>query len=99
MRGRKDNNHNAVVAAFRTLGCSVIEMHAVGIPGMPDLAVGCIRKTHLVEIKNPESAYGRAGLNAYQTAFAGDWRGEPVMIVTSPDEAAAAVSNWRRGAA
>lgn len=98
-RGRKDNNHDAIVIAFRALGCSVVEMHAVGIPGMPDLAVGCVGKTHLVEVKNPASAYGRAGLNPYQTAFAAEWRGEPVVIVKSEDEAAALAINWRRAAA
>ena len=31
-----------------------------------------------------------------QSAFARDWRGGPVYVVTSVDEATALVLNWRR---
>jgi hypothetical protein len=96
----KDGNHDAIVKRFQELGCSVIEMHATGIPGMPDLAVGLAgktrRRTELVEVKNLGTRYGRAGFNDNQTAFVRDWRGERVHIVTSVDEATALVQNWRR---
>jgi Holliday junction resolvase len=92
----KDGNHDEIVKRFQELGCSVIEMHAVGIPGMPDLAVGTIGRTHLCEVKSPETRYGRAGLNPNQLAFVRDWRGERVHVVTSVDEATALVQNWRR---
>jgi len=95
-RSRKDENHNAIVRRFQELGCSVIEMHATGIPGFPDLSVGCIGVTHFVEIKNRATAYGRAGFNANQTAFNRDWRGEKVWLCANEDEAAALVQNWRR---
>lgn len=99
-RGKKDNNHDSIVSTFIALGCSVIEMHATGIPGFPDLAVGLSgasgRMTQLVEIKNLETAYGRAGFNGNQTAFNRDWRGEPVWMCCSEDEATALVQNWRR---
>ncbi|PXV54214.1 hypothetical protein SAMN04487785_1146 [Dyella jiangningensis] len=99
---KKDANHDAIVARFQALGCSVIEMHATGIPGMPDLAIGLScpngRITQLVEVKNPETAYGRRGLNANQTAFARDWRGGKIWTVTGVDEATALVQNWRSAA-
>jgi hypothetical protein len=95
-RARKDNNHDAIVARFQQLGCSVIEMHATGIPGFPDLAIGCIGITHFVEVKNPDSAYGRSGFNGNQTTFNRDWRGEKVWMCCSEDEATALVQNWRR---
>ena len=70
----KDANHDVIAQRFRDLGCSVIEMHATGIPGFPDLAIGLIgargRMTQLVEVKNPNTRYGRAGFNDNQTAFA-----------------------------
>lgn len=96
-RGKKDGNHDAVVAAFRAAGASVAEMHACEVPGFPDLAIGLIGRTFLVEVKSPETRYGRAGLNSNQTGFAAEWRGGPVFIVTSELEAVALVNNLRRG--
>lgn len=97
-RASKDGNHDEIVRRFRQLGCSVLETIKTGIPGFPDCVVGCIGKTFLVEIKNPETRYGRAGLNSNQTAFERDWRGGKLYAVTSEDEATALVQNWRRGA-
>lgn len=94
--GRKDANHAALAGAFRALGCSVAELPVTGIPGFPDLLVGLIGRTFLVECKNPETAYGRAGLNPNQTAFARDWRGGKLWVCCSTDEATALVQNWRR---
>lgn len=95
-RASKDANHDAIVRRFQALGCSVIQIHATGIPGLPDLGIGCVGVTHLVEVKSPESAYGRRGLNPNQTAFARDWRGGRVHVATSEDEATALVQHWRR---
>lgn len=96
----KDANHNAIVRRFKDLGCSVIEMHAIGIAGVPDIAVGLSgakgRMTQLVELKNLDTAYGRKGFNPNQTAFDRDWRGEKVWLCHSEDEATALVSNWRK---
>lgn len=94
-RSSKDGNHDAIVRRFEALGCTVAQMHACGVPGYPDVCVGAIGQTHLVEIKDPGTRYGRAGLNANQTAFARDWRGSPVHVVTSEDEATALVQQWR----
>ena len=94
-RASKDRNHDAIKARFIELGCSVVDMAATGIPGWPDLACGCLKITQLVEIKNPETSYGRAGFNANQSAFARDWRGGRIWIVRSPDEATTLVQQWR----
>jgi len=95
-RGKKDNNHDAIVRRFQALGCTVIQMHATGIPGFPDLAVGTVGVTHLVEVKNPDTPYGRRGLNDNQTAFAREWLGEMVWIARSEDDATLLVQQWRR---
>ena len=95
-RSSKDHNHDAIVKRFQALGCSVIEMHATGIPGFPDLAVGAVGVTHLVEIKNPDTPYGRKGLNDNQTTFARDWRGEKVWVARSEDDATLLVQRWRK---
>jgi hypothetical protein len=93
---RRDGNHNDVVDRFRALGCSVFETDRVG-DGFPDLVVGCLGVNHLVEVKNPETRYGRQGLNNGQTLFDAAWRGARVWLVCSVDEATAVVQNWRRG--
>lgn len=95
-RGKKDGNHNELKAAFQQLGCSVLDLYDVGIGGAPDIIVGCAGSTVCVEIKNPETRYGRAGLNTNQTAFSRDWRGGPLYVVSSLDEVAALVNNLRR---
>ena len=50
---RLDANQNEIVAAFERLGCSVIDLSAVG-KGVPDLAVSVFRATCFVEIKTLE---------------------------------------------
>jgi len=50
---RIDANQNEIVAAFERLGCSVIDLSAVG-KGVPDLAVSVFRATCFVEIKTLE---------------------------------------------
>jgi hypothetical protein len=97
-RGKKDDNHDAIVLHFIKLGCTVAQLHAVGIAGFPDLVVGCIGRNFLVEVKNPATRYGKAGLNPNQSAFARDWRGAPIIHICSVDEATAVVQNWRRAA-
>lgn len=94
-KARRDANHNAVADTFRALGCSVFETDRVG-EGFPDLVVGMSGTDNiLVEIKNPETHYGRAGLNGTQSKFNEAWRGAKVMVICSADEAAAFVLNRR----
>jgi len=94
-RGRRDGNHKALSELFRQLGCSVVDMPDTGIPGWPDAVVGCIGVNHFCEYKSQETAYGRAGFNANQTAFNRDWRGEPVALVSTQDDVIALVAKWR----
>lgn len=92
---RKDSNHDEIANTFRGLGCSAIDTNLPPVAGYPDLVIGCMGVTHLVEAKSTLTAYGRAGLNDNQTAFARDWRGSPVHLVSSPDDAIALVKKWR----
>lgn len=92
---RRDDNHNELVGVFRALGCTVFETDRVG-EGFPDVVVGCIGVNHLVEIKNPGTDYGRAGLNQKQKLFNDPWRGEKVVAVWTQDEVTALVANWRK---
>ncbi len=94
---RRDGNHGQLTLAFLRMGCTVQDTSSAGLPGWPDAVVGCIGVDHLVEFKNPETRYGRAGLNANQSAFDRDWKGGPLHVVSTVDEVAALVGNWRKG--
>lgn len=97
-KARKDGNHDEIVARFEALGCTVAQLHAAGVAGWPDLVVGLLGANRLVEIKNPDTRYGRAGLNTNQQAFNRGWRGEPMFTVCTEDEVTVLVQNWRRNA-
>ena len=64
-----DGNQTELVEAFRTLGCSVLSLAAVG-KGVPDLLVAFHGITWLVEVKMPK---GRE--TEYQIEFAENWEG------------------------
>jgi hypothetical protein len=97
-RGSKDGNHDKVVARFREFGCTVAELVDTGLEGWPDLVVGCIGLNHLVEVKNPDTRYGQAGLSPAQGVFARDWRGGPVYVVYTENDATTCVLAWRTAA-
>lgn len=82
---RKDDNHDEIVAALEKLGVQVYDMSAVG-GGFPDLLCCVRRENHFVEIKNPNTSYGRKGLNDLQRLFADNWRGAPVYIISTLEE-------------
>jgi hypothetical protein len=95
-QGSKDRNHDAIVADFESLGCTVAGLIDTGIPGWPDLVVGCVGVDHLVEVKNPETRYGQAGLTPEQSAFAASWRGGKVEVAETTADVIDMVQKWRR---
>lgn len=94
-RKRRDGNHGTLTDAFLQAGCSVADLSGAGIPGWPDIVVGCVGRNHLVELKNPDTAYGRAGLNPNQQAFARTWRGGPIHQAATLDDVIGLVAQWR----
>lgn len=95
-RGSKDGNHDAIVAVFVQLGCTVMDLHESGVKDGPDLAVGCMGRTEVVEVKNPETSYGRAGLQPSQATWAMNWRGSPVYEVRDRTDVVELVQLWRK---
>jgi hypothetical protein len=93
---KRDANHGELSAAFRRLGASVEDMVRTGVDGWPDVCVGYLGVTHLVEYKNPHTTYGRAGLSKSQKSFAEGWRGEDVWVVDSVDGVVALMAFWRK---
>jgi hypothetical protein len=92
---RMDGTHNARRRDFEECGCTVLDTHAIRIPGFPDFIVGCIGVNHLVECKDLSTDYGRAGLNANQQHFARDWNGGPVFVVGTQSDVIELVKIWR----
>ena len=84
---KKDANQNEIVAALGKVGASVIDASAIG-GGFPDLIVGRAGKTYLIEVKNPKT---KGKLNALQKRWHKDWRGSPVQVVRTVDEALEAI--------
>jgi len=81
-RGRRDENHAELVRVLEQLGASVVDLADVG-GGVPDLLVGYLGRTVLVEIKNPATRYGRDGLSASQREFRAGWRGGRNIVAVS----------------
>lgn len=95
---RKDATHAPVVACFRGLGCSWVNLDG---PGAPDGVLGCAGRSHLVEIKpNQSTTRDKRQLapRASQVAWAASWRGGPVHVVSSVEQAAVLVGLLRMSA-
>lgn len=88
---KKDANHNEIVDAFESLGANVLDMSAMGY-GVPDLLVWCFGAWRLIDVKNPKTPYGRRGLNARQKEWALAWKGGPVYMVSTVEQAIAMVN-------
>lgn len=98
LANRRDSNHAAIVCAYQSVGCYVMDLSRVGA-GVPDLLIGLMGVNQLVEIKvkgneRPNSDTGKA-----QERFKRDWRGGKVRRVRSVDDALDHVAEVRQAAA
>lgn len=89
-----DANHRTIIAAFKAHGCSVRDNSAAG-NGLPDLAVGFLGVTHLVEVKDGKKIPSKRQRTPAQVKWAEDWKGEPPVLVESIDDVAACVKRWK----
>lgn len=87
---KKDANHREIVDAISKAGVPFIDMSALGC-GVPDLLVDVEGSLQLWEIKNKKTSYGRKGLNKNQEAWAKNWKGSPVRLIYSVEDALQAV--------
>jgi len=83
---RPDANQGEIVQALLKVGASVLDLHAAGIKGAPDLLAGYHGQDVLIEIKTQE---GR--LEPEQCAWHDAWRGHQVAVVRTVDEALQAI--------
>lgn len=77
---RVDANQSDIVAALRSAGATVVQLHTVG-KGCPDIAVGHGGINYLVEIK-----FDKGRLTPHEERFHADWRGI-VHVVRTVDDA------------
>jgi len=89
-RKKVDQNHTAIVQALRShSGVSVFSTATLG-DGVPDLIVGLDGWTILVEVK-----VGRKKLNTLQKLWHKAWRGTPVVIMRTVEDAHSLVRDVR----
>ena len=95
---KRDENEATIVDAMRRLGAKVYLLD--GKAGIPDLLVGWQGRTTLIEVKMDGKPAGgrqhnarklRDGLDQDQFDFHRGWNGGPCVVVTSVDEAIAAL--------
>jgi hypothetical protein len=93
---RADKTQGAVCKALRAAGCTVVPIR--GPRGLPDLLVGVAGSTALLEVKSPRALRkdGSIGLSDKlatedQALWRARWRGAPVHVVSTPEQALEAV--------
>lgn len=82
---KKDANHDEIFEAMR-IHTAVHDLSSAGF-GVPDGLAWINDGWHLFDVKNPKTTYGRKGLNSRQKKWAADWRGGPVYLIYSVEEA------------
>lgn len=98
---KTDATQAAIVRALKAAGCTVLSTAALG-HGAPDLIVGYRGRDRFLEVKNPPGPQGGVSENGQhrseiQRMWALGWRGAPVVVVTTPLEALAAVGAVKAG--
>lgn len=83
---RRDRNHLLIVEAFRRMGCSVLDLAAVG-NGCPDLLVARRNSMRLIEIKNDKQIPSKRRLTEDQARFHALWNGHVSVVMDQSDVA------------
>jgi len=87
-RARVDENQKDIVDALKKIGCTV---ETIGKP--VDLLVGYRAHNFLIEVKNPDTDYGKNDRGTeVQDKFIAGWQGQ-IRKVTKAEEAIRLVSN------
>lgn len=99
-KARTDRNQPDIVKRLKLLGCSVIDLSAVG-RGVCDLLVGFKARgvgpvAVLVEVKDGDKPPSARRLTPDQRRFFATFRG-PAVVVNDPDEAELVVTAMRAG--
>lgn len=82
---KKDANHSEIFEAIAQI-TAVKDLSDVG-RGVPDGIAWIGSGWQLFDVKNPLTGYGKRGLNARQRQWISDWRGGPVYLIYTVEEA------------
>lgn len=82
---KKDANHADVFDEMRK-HCPVYDLSVVG-RGVPDGVAWAGGQWRLFDVKNPKTGYGRRGLNPIQKKWLEQWKGGPVYLIYTVEEA------------
>lgn len=92
---KKDANHHQVFGVLQKL-VPVKDLSDAGC-GIPDGIAWVNNGWHLFDVKNPNTGYGRRGLNPRQKQWADNWSGGAVYLLYNEDDAIAfATGNFDR---
>jgi Holliday junction resolvase len=89
-KARADANQPEIVSALRHAGATVIHTHTVG-KGFVDIVVGFRNQTYLMELKDGSKKPSARVLTEDEFALHTTWRGGPLVVVSSVDEALEAI--------
>jgi hypothetical protein len=93
--GRTDANHSEILNGLTARGIVVRDTHSLG-DGFPDAIAKGIKKRYgeivLLEIKDPAKSPSKRALTDDEKRFHGNWRGVPLFVVETIEQAMAAVS-------
>jgi hypothetical protein len=96
-RTKADANQKEIDLAWRSVGASVVALGNVG-KGCPDRLVGYRGETYLIEIKNRDREKSQSiaqRVNQMKTPdqvkFHATWRGKPIIVAYTSDEALKAI--------
>jgi hypothetical protein len=82
---KKDANHNQIFDILRLL-VPAKDLSSAGC-GVPDGIAWVKNEWHFFDVKNPDTGYGRRGLNKRQERWAKEWEGGPVYLIYTPEDA------------
>lgn len=89
-RTRADGNKRQIVQRLEAHGVSVCDLEYP-----VDLLCGLGGVTFICEVKNPDTQYGRRGLNGQQAAFAVLWRGGKIYELRTAEDVDVVVAHVR----
>jgi hypothetical protein len=84
---KKDANHREIFQTIR-LFTAAHDLSSSGC-GVPDGVAWIKDGWQLFDVKNPKTGYGKRGLNDRQKEWSKDWRGGPVYLIYTIEDAEA----------